>query len=140
MLLEIQEKPTKVQVYRQRNSGQNDPGHFPAQSLFHCSASGLGLGHLMSRTRIRGAEFPRSPVAKTPHSQCKGLGLIPSRDFPGGSDSKESSCNAGDPGSIPGSGRSLGEGNSYPLQYSCLENSMDRGARGLQSIGARSQT
>ena len=44
-----------------------------------------------------------------------------------GSDSKESACSAGDPGSIPGSGRSPGEGNSYPLQYSCLENQMDRG-------------
>ena len=42
--------------------------------------------------------------------------------FYGGSDSKESACNAGDPGSVPGLGRSLGEGNDYPLQYSCLEN------------------
>ena len=41
---------------------------------------------------------------------------------------KESACNAGDPGSISGSGRSSGEGNGYLLQYSCLENSMDRGA------------
>ena len=41
---------------------------------------------------------------------------------------KESTCNVGDPGSIPGSGRSPGEGNGYPPQYSCLENSMDRGA------------
>ena len=49
--------------------------------------------------------------------------------FPGGSNSKESACNAGDSGSIPGLGRSPGEGNGYPLQYSCLENSMDRGAR-----------
>ena len=49
--------------------------------------------------------------------------------FPTGSDSKESACNARDPGSIPGSGRSLGEGNSYPLQYLCLENSMGRGAQ-----------
>ena len=48
--------------------------------------------------------------------------------FPGGSDSKESACNAGDPGSIPGSGRSPREGNGYLLQYSCLENSMDGGA------------
>ena len=48
--------------------------------------------------------------------------------FPDGSDGKESTCNAGDPGSIPGSGRSPGERNGYPLQYSCLENSMDRGA------------
>ena len=44
------------------------------------------------------------------------------------SDSKESACNAGDPGSIPASGRCPGEGNGNPLQYSCLENSMDRGA------------
>ena len=41
---------------------------------------------------------------------------------------KESSCNAGDSGSIPGSGPSLGEGTRYPLQYFCLENPMDRGA------------
>ena len=48
--------------------------------------------------------------------------------FPGGSDGKASACNAGDPGLIPGSGRSPGEGNGNPLQYSCLENPMDRGA------------
>jgi len=46
--------------------------------------------------------------------------------FPGGSDNIESACNAGDLSSIPGLGRSPGEGNSYPLQYSCLENSMNR--------------
>ena len=46
--------------------------------------------------------------------------------FPGGSDSKESNCNAGDLGLIPGLGRSPGEGNDYPVQYSGLENSMDR--------------
>ena len=48
--------------------------------------------------------------------------------LPGGSDGKESACNAGDLGSIPGLGRSSGEGNSNPLQYSCLENPIDRGA------------
>ena len=46
--------------------------------------------------------------------------------FPGGSDGKASACNAGDLGSIPGSGRYPGEGNGYSLQYSCLENSMNR--------------
>ena len=60
--------------------------------------------------------------------------------LPGGSDGKESACNVGDPGLIPGSGRSPGEGNGYPLQYSCLENPMDRGAwwatvMGSQSVG-----
>ena len=48
--------------------------------------------------------------------------------FPGGSADKESACNAGGLGLIPGLGRSLAERNGYPLQYSCLENSMDRGA------------
>ena len=47
--------------------------------------------------------------------------------FPGGSEVKASACNAGDLGSIPGSGRSPGEGNGNPLQYSCLENPMDGG-------------
>jgi len=46
---------------------------------------------------------------------------------PGGSDGKESACHARDPSSIPGSGKSPGERNGYSLQYSCLENSMDRG-------------
>ena len=48
-------------------------------------------------------------------------------DFPGGTDSKASAYNEGDQGSIPGSGRSPGEGNGNPLQYSCLENPMDGG-------------
>ena len=48
--------------------------------------------------------------------------------FPGGSDSKESTCNVGDLGLIPGLGRSPGAGNGYPLEYPSLENSMDRGA------------
>ena len=57
------------------------------------------------------------------YSQCMGGGV------------KESACNAGDLGLTPGSGRSPGEGHGNPLQYSCLENSMDRGAGGLQSMG-----
>ena len=47
--------------------------------------------------------------------------------FPGGLEGKASACNAGDLGSIPGSGRSLGEGKGNPLQYCCLENPMDGG-------------
>ena len=54
--------------------------------------------------------------------------FTPFRGFPDGSEDKESACNAGDPGSILGLGRSPGEGNGNPLQYSCLENPMDRGA------------
>ena len=60
-----------------------------------------------------------------PIQYCKVINL--QLDFPGGSDGKASVCNAGDPGSIPGSGRSSGEGNGNPLQHSCLENPMDRG-------------
>ena len=48
--------------------------------------------------------------------------------FPGGSDGKKSTCNVGGPGLLPGLGRSPGEGNGNPLQYSCLENSTDRRA------------
>ena len=57
---------------------------------------------------------------KIKSKQCSG--------FPGGSIGKESACSAGDPGSVPGLGRSPGEGNGNPFQYPCLGNSMDRGS------------
>ena len=63
-------------------------------------------------------DFPCGPVVKN---------LLAKVGFPGGSDGKVSAHNAGDLGSIPGLERSPGEGNGNPLQYSCLENSMDRG-------------
>ena len=63
------------------------------------------------------------------------------RGFPGGSDGKESACNAGDVDSIPGYRRSPEEGNGYPLLYSCLKNSMDRGAwRAIVNVVANGQT
>ena len=61
-------------------------------------------------------------VAFSTRKHCNMIG------FPGGSDGKESACNAGDTGLIPGSGRPPGEVNGYPHQYSCLENPKDRGA------------
>ena len=64
--------------------------------------------------------MPQLFLCSTVHGVWVGL--------PGGSDRKESACNEGDTGSTPGSGRSPGEGKGYPLQYSCLENPMDRGA------------
>ena len=64
--------------------------------------------------------WPSSEDIKSPHVALLG--------FPGGSDGKESACNAGDPDLIPSSGRSPREGNGYPLQHSCLENSTGRGA------------
>ena len=64
----------------------------------------------------------------TPHCSYR-------RGFPVGSGSKESACNVRDPASVPGSGRSSGEGSGYPLQYSCLENSMDRGGQRATVLG-----
>ena len=75
---------------------------------------------------------PQSTVGQ---SELQGLwvggkaekGCVGFQSFPGGSDSEESACNAEDAASIPGLGRSPGEGNGYSLQYSCPENPMDRG-------------
>ena len=78
------------------------------------------------------------PRAATP--ACRGRKLGNEWGFPGGSDGKESAWNAGDVGSIPGSRRHPGEGKGNPLQYSCLENSMDRGAwraPHIQSVGSQ---
>ena len=77
-----------------------------------CTISSLTL-NLQSRICV----LTRLPPTHTPQ-----LG------FPGGSDDKESVCNARDTGSVLGSGRSRGEGNDYPIYFSCLENCMDRGA------------
>ena len=80
------------------------------------------------------------PGSRRPLGETIGLFQY-SWGFPGGSDGKESAFNAGDLGLIPGLGRSPGEWNSYSRQYSCLENSMDRGARRATVCGdARSLT
>ena len=71
---------------------------------------------------------PPSGETNAPEIPRQCLGQATSHLMESGSDSKECACNAGDPSSIPGSGRSPGEGNSYPLQCSCLENPMGRGA------------
>ena len=68
----------------------------------------------------QGCEFQEAGILKDYLRGCM--------DFPDGSDGKESVCNVGDPGLIPGSARAPGERNGYSLQYSCLENSLDRGA------------
>ena len=74
---------------------------------------------------------PRTPASIRPgDKQIHKEGL-----FPCGSDGKESACNVGHPGLIPGSGRSPREGNGNPLQYSCLGSPMDRQSRRLQSMG-----
>ena len=80
------------------------------------------------------------PALFSPRTYSESFSFF-SRDFAGGSDDKASVYNAGDLGSIPGLGRSLGDGNGNPLQYSCLKNPMDRGALWATVQGvAKSQT
>ena len=73
--------------------------------------------------------YPYFPMAKNKLALANLYGLAHTSNiymgFPGGSDNEESVCNAGDPRLIPGLGRSPGEGSGNPLQYSCLENSID---------------
>ena len=66
--------------------------------------------------------------------------IIGIQGFPSGSDGKESACNVGEPGLIPGSGRSPGEGHGNPLQYSCLKNVMDRGAWRATVLGGHKKS
>ena len=73
-------------------------------------------------------QYHSSKTSILPRSGFFMIQLSHHMDFPGASDGKVSVYNAGDLGSIPGSGRSAGEGNGNPLQYYCLENPMDRGA------------
>ena len=68
------------------------------------------------------------PLSQVPMQEVQRQGLIMIRYLRGSLVNKEYACNAGDLDSIPGLGRSSGEGNGNPLQYSCLENPMDRGA------------
>ena len=77
-------------------------------------------------TGRRSRDLSASKITWTKSLQSIYLYSVYLSDFPGGSDDKESACNAGDPSSIPGSGRSPGEGNDNPLHYFCLENSMNR--------------
>ena len=121
-------------------------GLLTAEGWWGCSGSGgSGLwGFLPSeegkRNLISGLLGPTSPTplplsTSLPHALPKLLfncslfsPLHASGGFPGGSDDQASACNVGDLGSIPGAGRSPGEGNGNPPQYSCLKNPMDGGA------------
>ena len=82
----------------------------------------LSLPHIFTECPLETSSYKTFP------GKPSDFFILNSVPFPGGSDGKASACNVGDPGSIPGLGRSPGEGNGIPLQYSCLENSMDRGA------------
>ena len=96
-----------------------------------CNARGTGS--------IPGKTLPVPVVWLKGFTVICSLKLIcaPLWSFPGLSQGKESACSAGDPGSIPWLGRTPGEGDGYPLQYPCLENSMDREAWPVTSIGSQ---
>ena len=83
----------------------------------------------------------RSLEGYSPHSQLQRIGHDSALGFPGGSDSKQSACGVADPGSIPGKGKTPGEGNGNPFRYSCLENPMVGRARQATAHGvSKSQT
>ena len=79
-------------------------------------------------------DFTGGAVTTMLRSQCRETRCDP---WSGGTVVKNPPANVGDPGSIPGSGRSRGEGNGNPLQYSCLENFMDKEPGGLQPMGSQ---
>ena len=85
----------------------------------------LDLGKLMKTEKPGGLQF--MGWQRVGHDRATFTFTMTSLGFPGGSDGKGSACNAGDLGLIPRSGGSPGEGSGNPLQYSCLENSMDSG-------------
>ena len=91
--------------------------------------------------RVRSSAFLPAGAQAAPGYLSVGLPLNiwgTREGFPGGSDSEESACHVGDLGSIPGLGRSPGEGNGNPFQYCCLEKFMDRGAWRAAAMGVQS--
>ena len=137
---------------------------FPLQGIFLTQGSNLGLLHCrqilyhlshrgspmmtlqQSKSKLNYFEILACKMTNWCHCIFFMLSPLPlwvypdASGFPGGSDGKASACNVGDVGLIPGSGRSPGEGNGNPPQYSCLENSIDGGAWWLQSMGSQNQT
>ena len=134
--------PPSPHTWLSDSAHEDTPSGRQCVSLDGSEGTGLGMRRLpvgaeAAETRLEqdlsrrtspkegdGQPASRTPARPAGVQSCLSL----SRGFPGGSDGKESACNTGDPGLIPGSGRSLGEGKSYTLQYSCLEIPMCRGA------------
>ena len=106
----------------------------------------LGKEHLLTmgifsnpRVNVQ-SSFPRIGVRWEVDESNDLQGFLFLLGFPGTLDCKESAYNVGDPGLIPGLGISSGEGTGNPLQYSCLENSMDRGAWGVHGVAESDTT
>ena len=112
-----------VKNYRLRHCGQTVKLLSKFSNFYRVKLLSFNTSLFLEKQDIDKLSFSDS-VVKSSHY----IRIIPENlGFPGGSDSKESACNVGDLGSIPGLGISLGEGNGYPLQYFCLEISMNRG-------------
>ena len=139
-----------------RRAWQPTPMFLPGESYGQRSLAGYSpwgrrVGHDRSDLactyhlfpdKERIVNWPHTPACRAEFSKglahlCFGFCFVFFWGLPGGSDGKASACNVGDLGSIPRLGRSPGEGNGNPLQYSCLESSMDGGACGLQSMGSQ---
>ena len=134
-ILETQEQKTqKMQV---QSLGHEDP--LEQEMATHSSILAWRIPWKEEPGRLQSKGHSELDMTKANQHTCtctvleKQWHLCP--DFLGGSDGKESSCSAGDLGSIPGSGRFPGEGNGNPLQHSCLENSMDRRTQGATVHG-----
>ena len=112
-----------IRETRVRSLGQEDP--LEKKMVAHSSILAWRIPWMEKPGRLQSTGSQR-----VGHDWVTSPSLIQSArsGFPSGSDGKESACSAGDPGSIPGSGSSPGEGNGNLLRYPCLKNSMDRGA------------
>ena len=108
-------------------------GHTLLQGIF--PTQGLNTGLLHCRWILYPLSHQGSPYTHIQNLYLKIITSLILCSFPGGSDGKKSAYNAGEPVSVPGSGRSPGEGNGNPLQYSCLENSMDGEPGRIQCMG-----
>ena len=132
-------------LYRPWNSPGQDTGvgrHSLLQGIFPTQESNPGLPHcrwILYQLSHKASVPEMTGALKTLENQrVTVLGSFHlASGFPSGSDGKESACNAGDAGLIPASGRSPGEGNGNPLQYSCLGNFTDKGAGWQRSMGCK---
>ena len=104
----------------------------------HLMSGARGIRWKILLGRVGGRSIREGAFCPSPERSPK-LAFVPWWGFSGGSDSKNSACNAGDPGSISELGRSLGEGNGYPLQDSCWRIPQTEEPDGLQSMGLQSR-
>ena len=123
------------------SSWEPAPAAWPSQVSLRDPALFLPWYHYPSLERKHSSSLKSWLFLSIDFALFLDLPLVPTLSQAGGSDCGESACSAGDPGLIPGSGRPPGEGNSNPLQCSCLENSTERGAWQSAVHGAtKSQT